>query len=89
MFGTVAAAAAVASLRGPGCDPLLPMRLGIAASSASGVIANFGSMTKPLHIGRAARDGIEAVELALAGIDASPDALDAPAGLLVALAGNV
>jgi 2-methylcitrate dehydratase PrpD len=62
--------------------------LGIAASLASGVVANFGSMTKPLHLGRAAEAGIHAVELAQVGLDASPDALDAPVGLLVALAGD-
>lgn len=87
VFGTVAAAAAVASLRGLD-EPRCAHALGIAASAAGGVVANFGSMTKPLHIGHAARAGIEAVDLAQAGLDASPDALDGPAGLLVALAGD-
>lgn len=87
VFGTVAAAAAVASLRGLD-EPRHAHALGIAASAAGGVVANFGSMTKPLHIGHAARAGIEAVDLALAGLDASPDALDGPAGLLSALAGD-
>ena len=36
---------------------------------AGGVVANFGSMTKPLHAGRAAEGGIEAAELAQAGLD--------------------
>lgn len=87
VFGTVAAAAAVASLRGLD-EPRYAHALGIAASAAGGVVANFGSMTKPLHIGHAVRAGIEAVDLSQAGIDASPDALDGPAGLLVALAGD-
>jgi len=86
VFGTVAAAAAAAASR-----RLPPEQtahaLGIAASSAAGLIANFGSMTKPLQVGRADRSGIEAAELAAAGIDASPDALDGPTGLLAALAG--
>ena len=87
VFGVLAVAAAVGALRGLD-ERRLANALGIAASLASGVIANFGSMTKPLHLGRAAEAGIHAVELAQAGLDASPDALDARAGLLVALAGD-
>jgi 2-methylcitrate dehydratase PrpD len=87
VFGVLAVAAAVASLRELD-ERRTAHALGIAASLASGVISNFGSMTKPLHIGRAAEAGIHAVELAQAGLDASPDALDAHAGLLVALAGD-
>jgi 2-methylcitrate dehydratase PrpD len=44
-------------------------------------------MTKPLHIGRAAQAGIQAAELAEAGLDASLDAIDGKAGLLLALTG--
>lgn len=87
VFGVVAVAAAVGSLRGLD-ERRMSHALGIAASLASGVVANFGSMTKPLHLGRAAEAGIHAVDLAQVGLDASPDALDAPAGLLVALAGD-
>lgn len=87
VFGVLAVAAAVGSLRGLD-ERRLAHALGIAASFASGVIANFGSMTKPLHLGRAGEAGIHAVELAQAGLDASADALDARAGLLVALAGD-
>jgi 2-methylcitrate dehydratase PrpD len=60
--------------------------LGIAASQASGLVANFGSMTKPMHAFWAVEKGISAVELAQLGITASMDALDGPAGLLAALA---
>jgi 2-methylcitrate dehydratase PrpD len=52
---------------------------------ASGLVANFGSMTKPLHAGWAAARGIEAVELAKAGVTASADVLEAPSGFLSAL----
>ena len=87
VFGAIATAAAVARLRG-----LRPQQcthaLGIAASMAAGVVANFGSMTKPFQVGRAAQAGIQAVELAWAGLDASADALDGPAGLLPALTGS-
>jgi 2-methylcitrate dehydratase PrpD len=86
VFGTLAAAAATASVRGLS-ELQFTHALGIAASFASGLIANFGSMAKAVQVGRAARAGIEAAELAALGIDASPDALDGPAGLLLALAG--
>jgi aconitate decarboxylase len=87
VFGTVAAAAGVACLRGLDAAGI-GHAIGIAASMASGVIANFGSGTKPLQVGRACQAGIAATDLAQAGLDASPDALDGRAGLLVALAGD-
>lgn len=87
VFGAVASAAAVASLRGLG-EREYADALGIAASLAGGVVANFGSMTKPLQVGRAAQAGLQAAALAQAGVDASADALDGRAGLLAALAGG-
>ena len=54
--------------------------LGIAASMASGSRQNFGTMTKPLHAGLAARDAVLAVELAASGFTADPHQLDGPAG---------
>jgi len=84
VFGVVAAAAAVAALRGlPKAEA--QHAVGIAASLASGLIANFGSMTKPFHAGKSAAGGIDAVNLAQAGMTASPDAIEHPAGLLAAL----
>ncbi|RZI83423.1 MAG: MmgE/PrpD family protein, partial [Microbacterium sp.] len=56
--------------------------LGVVASLAAGSRANFGSMTKPLHAGAAARDAIMAVELAEAGFTANAAELDATAGFL-------
>lgn len=47
--------------------------LGIAASSAMGLRANFGTDTKPLHVGFAASAGLRAVLLAQAGAGASDD----------------
>src|SRR5208283_5944253 len=32
--------------------------LGLAASFASGIKANFGTMTKPLHVGHSSRNGL-------------------------------
>ena len=84
VFGVVAAAAAGARLarldaRGAA------HALGIAASMAGGVVANFGSMTKPLQVGFAARNGLLAVELAARGATAAPDALEHARGFLAAL----
>jgi 2-methylcitrate dehydratase PrpD len=50
--------------------------LGIAASSASGLRSNFGTMTKALHAGFAARDGLAAALLARRGVTAIDTVLD-------------
>jgi 2-methylcitrate dehydratase PrpD len=46
--------------------------LAIAASLASGIKANFGTMTKPLHVGQTARGGLFAAQLAREGFTANP-----------------
>jgi 2-methylcitrate dehydratase PrpD len=56
--------------------------LGLAASFASGVKANFGTMTKPLHVGHASRNGLLAALLTAEGFTASPGALEHPQGFL-------
>jgi 2-methylcitrate dehydratase PrpD len=58
--------------------------LAIAASTASGIRVNFGSMTKPLHVGRAAQNGVVAAELAGRGFTGGADALDPPWGFFAA-----
>lgn len=55
--------------------------LGMAGSMASGLHANFGTMTKPLHSGLAARNGLTAVLLTQAGFTAYPAILDGNDGL--------
>jgi len=57
---------------------------GIAASMASGLQRNFGTMTKPLHTGWAARSALAAVRLAASGFTAAADALEAKAGFFAA-----
>ena len=52
--------------------------LGIAGSMASGLIHNFGTMTKPLHAGLTGRDGVTAVQLAQAGLTAGDAGGGAP-----------
>ena len=57
---------------------------GIASSMASGLQRNFGTMTKPLHTGCAARSALAAVRLASCGFTAALDALEAKAGFFAA-----
>ena len=54
-------------------QPQMRMALGIAASLASGLQINFGTMTKPFHAGWAAQSGIMAAMLAANGFTASDD----------------
>ena len=72
-FGTVGAAAASARMLGLDAARTATA-LSIAASLASGLQVNFGTMTKPLHAGWAARNGIVAASMAAAGLTASADA---------------
>ncbi|MGH8869160.1 MAG: MmgE/PrpD family protein [Actinomycetes bacterium] len=56
--------------------------LGIAGSLAGGSRRNFGTMTKPLHAGLAASDGVFAGLLAADGFTADAELLEAPLGYL-------
>lgn len=62
--------------------------LGIAASMASGLRENFGTMTKPLHAGRAAENGVSAAMLARDGFTAATNILEARRGFFNAMAGG-
>jgi 2-methylcitrate dehydratase PrpD len=62
--------------------------LGIGASSAAGLRENFGTMTKSLHVGRAAQHGVEAAYLARAGWTAAADILEARRGFFRAAGGG-
>jgi 2-methylcitrate dehydratase PrpD len=77
--GTFGAAVAAAKLLGLDATQVAHA-LAIAASSASGIRVSFGSMTKPLHVGRAAQNGIVAAELAARGFTGGKEALDPPWG---------
>ncbi|HEX2456642.1 MAG TPA: MmgE/PrpD family protein [Vicinamibacterales bacterium] len=83
-LGTIGAAAASARLLGLDAG-VAAHALAIAASEASGLKENFGTMVKPLHAGLAARNGLLAVLLARAGFTASAHALDGTQGFLVAM----
>ncbi len=62
--------------------------LGIAGSFAAGIRCNFGTMTKPLHVGRAAENGVLAAMLAARGYTADPTVLDGPWGFPAVLGGG-
>lgn len=84
IFGAIAAGAACARLRR--LDPeKTAVALALAASQAGGLMANFGTMTKPFHAGRAAHSGLVSARMAEAGFTASPDALEHPQGFLSAV----
>jgi 2-methylcitrate dehydratase PrpD len=84
-FGAYAAAAKLLDLTGD----KLRSGFGIAASFAAGIRCNFGTMTKPLHVGRAAENGVTAALLASRGFTADPDALDGPWGFYAVQGGGV
>ena len=80
-IGAAAAAARLVGLDGAACGHALA----IAASEASGLKENFGTMVKPLHAGLAARNGILAAQLARCGMTASEAAIEGPQGFLAAM----
>ena len=79
--GTLGVAAAGARLAGLDAERT-GHALGIALSLAGGSRANFGSMTKPLHVGNAARGGLQSVLLAERGFTAAEDSIGGPMGFL-------
>ena len=82
-IGTLGCAAAAARILGLDMGQTVHA-LGIAASLASGLKENFGSMTKPYHAGHAARNGVLAAQLAREGMTASETALDGRQGYAAA-----
>jgi 2-methylcitrate dehydratase PrpD len=77
--GTLGAAAACSRLLGLDVQKTA-MALGIAASQPVGLREQFGTMTKPLHPGAAARAGLMSALMAKEGFTASARALEAPRG---------
>lgn len=75
IFGHLGSAAAVGSLRGLDPDQVANV-VAIATSQAGGTKANFGTMTKPYHVGRAARAGLEAAQLAEEGFTGNAEILE-------------
>ena len=79
--GTLGAAAACARLLGLD-TATTAMALGITASQPVGMREQFGSMTKPIHPGAAARAWLMSALLASKGLTASPKAIEAPRGMM-------
>lgn len=85
-FGVIGAAVA--------CSRLLRLdqngiatAIAIAASCSSGLRANSGTMTKPLHAGQATRNGLQAALLAERGFSANMTALEHRFGFIAAFGG--
>lgn len=79
--GTFAATAAACRLLGLERGEWA-MAFGTAGSGASGLLANFGSMTKPLHSANAARAGLLAALLAREGFTGSGEVLEHDVGFI-------
>lgn len=80
-LGVFGAAAACGHMMGLGEDKLA-VALSLAATMASGIKANFGTMAKPFHVGHASRNGLMAAMMAAEGFTASPGALEHGQGFL-------
>ena len=87
VFGTMGSAAAAAKALGLSVSETV-MCLGIAASSASGILRENGSMTKPYQVGKAARNGVEAALLAQKGFTSDLGVIENPKGFCDLFAGK-
>ena len=84
ILGAIGAAAACASLNKLNAEQCA-VAISLGASQSAGIMANFGTMTKPFHAGRSAHAGVMAARLAKAGFTAALDALEHPQGFLSAV----
>lgn len=82
IFGILGATAAVSKLMKLPADQIAHA-FGIAASMASGLTQNFGTDTKSLHAGQAAKNAIVAAKLAAQGFTAAIDAIEGALGFQV------
>ena len=84
-----AVGSAVAASKIMALDPVqTAMAVSLAASQASGLRQNFGTMTKPFHAGDAARAGVVSAKLVRDGFTASDDALEGRFGFIRAFSGG-
>jgi 2-methylcitrate dehydratase PrpD len=74
-LGTFGSAAACAHLLALNVEQIATA-LALAASMASGIKANFGTMTKPFHVGHTTRNGLLGALLAKEGMTANAGALE-------------
>lgn len=83
VFGAAAASGHILGLK----PQQVTTAMAIAASFASGLKANFGTMVKPLHVGQCARNGLLAALMAQVGYDANAGALEHKQGFFNAFNG--
>lgn len=83
-FGAAASAAKLMNLE----RRSVASAIGIASSLCGGIRVNFGTMTKPLHVGKAAENGIRAAELASRGFTGDDESLDGPWGFFQVFGGG-
>lgn len=88
--GVFGAAAAAGVVLGLSCTELIDA-FGSAGTMAGGLwqFLDDGAMSKPLHAGKAAHDGLLAAELARAGLIGASAILEGPRGFFAATAGEV
>ncbi|MAD43072.1 MAG: hypothetical protein CL623_11875 [Arcobacter sp.] len=75
VIGIVAATVSVSYLLKLNKDKMA-YAIGLATSMSSGLVCNFGSMTKPFHIGKASSNAVQAVKLAQNNFTSSINILD-------------
>ncbi|HZR31403.1 MAG TPA: MmgE/PrpD family protein [Terriglobales bacterium] len=85
--GVFGGTAACAKLRGFKTDQI-ERAFAIAASQASGLRENFGTMMKPFHAGHAAEVGVFSTDLAALGWSGADGILEAPRGFFHAYGGT-
>ena len=86
-LGAIGAAAAASRIMALDSERTA-MAISLAASQASGLRQNFGTMTKPFHAGDAARAGVVSARLVREGFTASDDALEGRFGFIRAFSGG-
>jgi 2-methylcitrate dehydratase PrpD len=89
VIGPFGAAAAAAAILGDGAD-VIRRAIGIAANLPAGTSQGFvpGTMEPYFHAGFAARNGLLAAQLAVAGATAAENALEGPHGFFAVYAGE-
>lgn len=87
VVGTIGAAAACANILKLD-DRQARAALGIAGSLTGGLARNFGTMTKPLHAGSAARNGVLAALLAREGFTANDSIMEGESGFCSIFSGG-
>lgn len=81
VFGHFGSTIAASILLGSSREEIM-RSIGIAASNASGMRGNFGSMTKPHHVGHASYSGINAAFLGKKGMTSSLNIIESEQGFI-------